>query len=343
MFSKNLAVIGLLSATSMIGATAQAAVVYNDNNGNKMEVGGRIQANLNSVSASENDKVGIKGKARLRIKGDSKIADGFVATAMGEWDVSGETSQDGTFKSRYVYLGVKTDDFGTLLLGQQHTAMYQVMGRTDVFIDWGKEGNTYWTLGGRQEGQAYYQYKKNGFVGSASYQSAGLDRVDNGFAAALGYTFDAKLPISIDLGVDHYALAEGKTDKTKYLGNNEDRTSYAAALSAGTVGDGLYLAGMYQLTDFDKAKNRKGFEVLGGYGFENGVGLLLCYQNLSQDGDTLVSSIVSEVSYNLSSNFKTYIEGEIGVGDIDVDTKGNKVADPESSDNKLSLGLQYNF
>ena len=39
----------------------------------------------------------------------------------------------------------------------------------------------------------------------------------------------------------------------------------------------------------------------------------------------------------------TYIEGEIGVGDIDVDTKGNKVAVPESSDNKLSLGLQYNF
>lgn len=36
MFSKNLAVIGLLSATSMIGATAQAAVVYNDNNGNKI-------------------------------------------------------------------------------------------------------------------------------------------------------------------------------------------------------------------------------------------------------------------------------------------------------------------
>lgn len=344
MFSKKLLALAVLGATSLVCVTANAVVVYNDNNGNKFEVGGRVHANLNSVKASEDDEVSIKGRARLRVKGDSKISDGIYATAFGEWQVSAETSDGDKFTTRYAYLGFKTDDYGTLLVGQQRSAMYQVIGRTDLFIDWGMKGSTFVDLasGGRQEGQVYYKYSKNGFTGSASYQSAGLDRVDNGFAVALGYTFDnTALPFAIDLAVDHYEIAEGKTDKTKYAGNDEDRSSYAAALSAGTVGDGLYLAGIYQLTDYDKAESKHGYELLAGYGMDNGLDFLVSYQNLSQDDDTLVSSVTAEVSYSFNDYLKTYVEAEVGVGDIDIDANGNKADD--RSDDKISLGLMYNF
>src|SRR5574344_4295 len=293
--------------------SVNAAVVY-DNGDTSLDVGGRLQVNLNSVEATKEDKAAIEGAARWRVKGESNI---------------------GKFDTRFAYVGVKSSDYGQLVFGQNHTALFNVLTKTDLFVDWGKKGNTYWDLGGRQEGQAVYQYDKNGLLLGASYQSAGLDKVDSGFALSAGYEMGKSFPIALALGYDQYDIKS----------SSDDKQSFAASVSGGTHGEGLYLAGMYQLTAYEDSKDKTGFELVSSYTFENDLQFILSYQSLEQDNARLVSSFVGEASYKWNTNFKTYVEAEVGAGDIDkVDTLGRKIGSTdERSADKISLGLQYNF
>lgn len=314
--------------------SVNAAVVY-DNGDTSLDVGGRLQVNLNSVEATKEDKAAIEGAARWRVKGESKIVDGLKAIAFAEWQVASETSNNGKFDTRFAYVGVKSSDYGQLVFGQNHTALFNVLTKTDLFVDWGKKGNTYWDLGGRQEGQAVYQYDKNGLLLGASYQSAGLDKVDSGFALSAGYEMGKSFPIALALGYDQYDIKS----------SSDDKQSFAASVSGGTHGEGLYLAGMYQLTAYEDSKDKTGFELVSSYTFENDLQFILSYQSLEQDNARLVSSFVGEASYKWNTNFKTYVEAEVGAGDIDkVDTLGRKIGSTdERSADKISLGLQYNF
>lgn len=334
MLKKTLVSMLTLGLGMMAINSANAAVVYKTDD-TSLDVGGRLQVNLNSVEATKEDKAAIEGGARWRVKADSKIVDGFKALAFAEWQVSSETSNNGKFDTRFAYVGVKSDNYGQLVFGQNHTGLYNVMAKTDLFIDWGKKGNTYWELGGRQEGQAVYQYDKNGLLLGASYQSAGLDKVDSGLALSAGYEFGKSFPIAFALGYDQYDIKD----------SSDDKQSFAASLSGGTHGEGLYLAAMYQLTQYDDSENKNGYELLSSYTFENDIQLMVSYENLEQDNATLVSAFVGEVSYKWNTNFKTYIEAEVGLADIDkVDALGHKIGstDDRSAD-KISLGLQYNF
>jgi len=314
---------------------AHAANVYNTDD-TSLVLGGRVQANFNSVEATaDHDKAALETKARLRVDGSTKIYDGVKAIGFAEWEVGSETSQNGKWNTRFAYTGFKTDNYGTLTFGQDHTGIYYVIDRTDVFTDYGSRGNTYWSYGGRQEGQIKYNYINGGLVFNATYQSAGLDAVNNGAATSVGYTFDVGLPLVAALGYDFYDVAD----------STDDKQSVAAGLSLGTEGDGFYSGLLYQFTDYKDSKNKNGWEALASYGWESGWVLYAGYQNLRQGHAILKSNLIGELQYNFTSNFKVLVETEIGVSDIDrVDALGNKIASTgERSDDKVAIAAQYNF
>ncbi len=308
-----------------------------------LDIGGRVKANYNSVFATadaladENDadKAALEGTGRLHVDASSKIYDGIKAVAFAEWDIGTETKDNGKWETRYAYVGFDTDSFGRLTFGQDDTALYNVIGKTDIFEDWGAAGSTYGDLGGRQEGQIIYQYANDyGLSFGASYQTAGLDTVDSGVAVAAGYEFNRDaFPISINLGYDSYDL--------KY--SSDDPQSFAVSLSLGDLSQGFYAAGLYQRTSYEDSKDKDGYELVTGYTFENGFVVYLGYQNLSQDSRTLVSSITGEVTYHFNEQLKTYIETEFGVGDIDYTDENDQVIYSKRSHDKVSWGLQYDF
>lgn len=327
----------LLIAAVVSGATismANAAPVYKTDDVS-LDIGGRVQTNFHSVRSSKNkDKATIQGKARLRTNGSVKIADGFKAIEFTEWEVAAQTSENGKFNTRYAYVGFKTDDFGQLTFGQDHTAMYQVFGKTDIFTDYTFSSSPYWDFGGRQEGQAIYKIKTHGVSFAGSYQTSSLNKVDSGYALALGYEFNKDFPISINFGYDRYNLT-----------NNDDRYSTMASVSAGTNGDGLYAATFYQVTDYDHQKDKDTFEIVGSYAWESGFKWMLAYRNIRQDKATLADCLVTELDYNFNANFKAFVEANFGLGDIDkVDESGRKIGSThDNSGNLFSAALQYNF
>ncbi len=339
--------IALVIALAFIG-TAEAAVVYKSDDA-KLEVGGRLNAALNSVEISKSDdkKVELVGTARLRVAAESKIVDGLKALAFGEWQIGAETSHNGQWDTRFAYVGFKTDNYGQLVFGQNRTAIHQVLAATDIFIDWGSAGHTHYEYAskGRQEGLIHYQYKKD-FENSdqlkfgLSYQTAGLDNVESGVATAIGYEFGTAFPVGADIGYDYYDVADNAP--AKY----DNRNSLAVSLHGGELSSGFYVGALYDFTDYEHKENVNGWELALGYTWDAGFQLLAEFSEERQDNALIVSKITGELSYKFNPNFRAYIETEIGVGDIDkVDSvTGKKIASTEErADDKVAFNLQYNY
>lgn len=327
--------LSLLVAAATI-STASAATVYN-NEGTVFNVTGRVQANLNSKYANNNsektDKTAIEGSARLGLNGQTKLNEDFAAVAFAEWNVASESSENGKFDTRFAYLGFESEKFGNLHIGQDYTAMYNVVGITDVFQDTASEATTFWDLGGgRHEGQAVYTYKLGGLYAAGSYQTAGLDNVEHGFALAAGYAFDASLPVSLNAGYDTYEL------KANDEYNKRDLHSWAGSVSLGTLGDGVYAAALYQRTIEKTNTSYDSYELVAGYGFANGLGFLVGYNERDDKDDTLLSNTYGEISYTFNSNFLVWAQASIGTKDV-VQENGKK----DRADNKYSIRAQYNF
>lgn len=322
-------------AFGLVGS-AQAVTVY-DNNDTSLAIGGRAAANYNSVNAAKDTSDGkskLEGTARLSIDAKTKIYEGVRAIGFAEWEVASESGENGKFDTRYAYVGFDTDSFGKLIFGQSETAIYNALGVTDVYVDYGFAGNTYGELGSRQEGQAIYKIEVAGFDFGASYQTSSLKNVDNGYALSAGYTLGEEFPLHIGVGMDHYNLSDDIGRFTK----NDSPTSFGVGLSAGKMDDGFYVAGLYQHTSVDTQSDFNGYEFVAGYGFENGLVGYVSYENLRQGSNTRVSNIVAEVKYNFNEYFRVYTDASFGMGDVD-----NEDGSSKRADDLFTVGLQFNF
>lgn len=312
-------------------ASVQAATVY-DKDGNNFKVGGRVEAGFKSVVANDGDNAAIKGKARLNIGGQSVITEGVKAIAFAEWNVASSTSEDGTFATRYATVGFDTDNYGSLVFGQTDTALYNVVAKTDVFEEWGSEANTYWDLadnlssGGRQEGQAVYQYRNGGFSFGASYQTA-FDIVKSGGAVAAGYGFDVvdNLPIDFQVGYDFYELEDGY----------DDYDSYAASVSLGSLDEGIYSAFLYQFSELNRNAAYNSYEFVLGYTYDKAT-FIAGYEvrDLAADNEEAeINKLIALARYQFTDNFLAFTEAEFGLG-------GSKT---NSKNDKLTVSVRYSF
>ena len=318
-----LAVPALLAASA-----ANAATVY-EKDGQKFEVTGRAQANYYNNAASDSNGSTVEGSGRLGLRGSSAINDTWSAIARVEWKVAGETSDNGTFDVRHMYAGFDGSQYGTIIAGQTDTAYYAVVAPTDIFNEWGSYGNSYWgyrggaaNFGGRQEGQIIYTNSFGGFRGGVSYRLADdTADLDKSYAGNLGYDFG--FGVGVTVGADQYDSQSGL----------KDQNDWGLSATYGTMGEGLYLAGVYTQSEIEQAgieNTHKGYELAAVYSLSNGLGFLGGYNYTEDENDVeLTDEFLVGAMYNFTSNLLGYTEFALDQRD--------------DADNLATVALQYNF
>ena len=318
-----LAVPALLAASA-----ANAATVY-EKDGQKFEVTGRAQANYYNNAASVSNGSTVEGSGRLGLRGSSAINDTWSAIARVEWKVAGETSDNGTFDVRHMYAGFDGSQYGTIIAGQTDTAYYAVVAPTDIFNEWGSYGNSYWgyrggaaNFGGRQEGQIIYTNSFGGFRGGVSYRLADdTADLDKSYAGNLGYDFG--FGVGVTVGADQYDSQSGL----------KDQNDWGLSATYGTMGEGLYLAGVYTQSEIEQAgieNTHKGYELAAVYSLSNGLGFLGGYNYTEDENDVeLTDEFLVGAMYNFTSNLLGYTE-------VALDQR-------DDADNLATVALQYNF
>ncbi|MGN0901812.1 MAG: porin [Succinivibrio sp.] len=377
----------VLLATITAGATA--ATVY-DKDGTSLNVGGRIQSvfyNGNGASAVSDHGIadhdaGLINSARFSLEGSAKIIDGITAFAFTEWDMAdgNEAANGEHLATREQYIGLDFDSFGKLYAGRMLDAAYAVQAATDVFEDYACVVNV--TSSDFRSGQIRYDYDNNGIFASAAYQSAqdkvyvlGEDsydevndnNIEGGFSTALGYTFDDVVfgPLSLKAG---YSYLKGQDDTVAGL-NIKAFDSFkngAVSVTWGSLDSGLYLAGLYNVIRI-KQKNvgvdnetetgyGKGYELVAGYAFENGVTVIGGYEicdlkfktGTAKTNSSIVRRIPVLVNYQANPSFNVWAEAEFDGGTSDnakdykynEDTFGTYDARVGT---KFSVGARYTF
>lgn len=150
-------------------------------------------------------------------------------------------------------------------------------------------------------------------VDSAYYNADQQVDINDGYAVSVGYTSAPVVfgPIAVRLGYGHVDFqddAQATADTKKY--DNYDQ--YAAALSWGSLSEGLYVAALYNVRSFEANTGARDYDVTGiegvvGYGFANGVAIRAGYnyKNFDEDvsGEFESMTVPVYVNYQVSPAF----------------------------------------
>lgn len=370
-------------------SAASAATVY-DKDGTSLAVYGRIQGVVYSHNAgvgktmnSYND-TGLQGSGRLGFDMRTQLTDGIAAFAKAEWEMAdnGEgrggnrlsDNPDDSFASRYLWVGADFGKFGQLKAGKFEDAVKYVLLPTDIFDDWGCNGQL--DNDDKRDGMIMYTWSGYGFTANVSYQTAkdgqlvdgawGINKeekldINDAYAISLGYESGDVLfgPIGVRLGYAHTDFQDDvPTSATVYNGTSayDDYDQFAASLYWGSLNVGPYVGALYQFRDFGMTKSANDYKVQGAefvvaYGFESGVSLRVGYNwmNFDQDNGADVDAHTVPViaMYNITPNFRIWGEARFDVGTDD--GEGNKSFDTAThgstsfEENIYSLGARYTF
>ncbi len=368
----------LLALAVVAAATsANAATVY-DKDGTSLAVGGRVQAvvyngNADAAEIAEKD-AGLVNSARLNIAGSTKINDSVSVFAFSEWNMAdGNKSAYGdTINTREQYVGADYGDFGKILGGKTYDAANAVLAATDVFEDFGARLQSSINVD-RRTGMFRYVYDNNGIFGSVSYQTAADGSsvagnkadVEGGFAAAAGYTFDNVVfgPLSFKAG---YSYIKGQNDFSKTIGQFENSETFdnfkviSASIAWGSTDNGLYIGALYntqrvkqRANDFvpsnsSNSDKKKGYELVVGYTFDNGIGAFTGYNFVDlkskigsfNSNSEIYRRVPVYVNYAINDNFNIWGEAEF---DANSTTEKDHKAQYGETGTMLSAGARYTF
>lgn len=341
---KSLLALAVVIAAS--SATASAATVY-DKDGTSLSVGGRVQSVLFNgwyKKTGEKDS-SLVNSARFNIAGTTKVNDYLTVLAFSEWDMAdGEKKNIGdNLVSREQYVGADFGSFGKLIAGKTLDSTRQVMAATDIF-EYVDVQNDTGINGDRRNGLFRYDLNNNGLFASVTYETAADDQkifgtkfdVQNGYALALGYTFDNVVfgPLSVKAGFNFIDGQKDKFDGLELTKRIDNAKNFATSIAWGSSSEGLYLAALYYSQKIDYQQNntsgltnkglkdnfdRKGYEFTVGYGFDNGVGVYTGYQtqqlknkyyNNDKKDNYDLRRVPVQVKYTYNPNFKVWAEAE---------------------------------
>ena len=364
-----LALAVVLAATS---ATASAATVY-DKDGTTLTVGGRVQSvfyNGFYKKAGYKD-ASLVNSSRFSVAGNTKVTDYLSVLAFSEWDMADGNKQTGdNLKSREQYVGADFGSFGKLIAGKTLDSTRQVMAATDIF-EYVDVQNDTGINGDRRNGLFRYDYNNNGLFASVTYETASDDQkifgqkfdVQNGYAVALGYTFDNVVfgPLSIKAGFNFIDGQKDKFDGVDFTKRINNAKNFATSIAWGSSSDGLYLAALYysQKVDYQQSNatgvtanglkdnfDRKGYEFTAGYGFDNGIGVYTGYQTqqlkfkyygYTEKDNYDLRRVPVQVKYTYNPNFKVWAEAEFDANSDD------KYDSAELRGTEFNVGARYTF
>ncbi|WP_202107627.1 porin [Succinivibrio dextrinosolvens] len=373
----------LALAVIAVAASANAATVY-DKDGTKLTIDGRVQSvfysgNHTGKNAGENDST-IRNSSRFGIGGKTQITDWVAGFGYSQWDTT-DGGSNNNFNVRDQFVGADFGDFGKLQAGRYRDSVYYVENITDHYEDAADNlsGNF---NGARRGGQLAYTYDNYGFHAQLGVQTA-QDKakvfsnkhkvfavasdsfaVDSGVNGALGYTFDDVVfgPLSIRVG---YGYIKGQEDKDA-VGHGDysfDKFKHAAAgIQWGNLSSGLFLGGLYDYAKIegltttgvftDTEAKIKGFELIGGYAFDNGVSFLIGYESAKYESDDLLENDVKVkripvfVNYKINPNFNIWTEAGFNAGsDHEITRAGAASTAVNKNVDKtvFSIGARYTF
>lgn len=371
-------------------SAASAATVY-DKDGTSLAVYGRIQGVVYSHAAGSGktgnsySDTGLQGSGRLGFDMRTQLTDGIAAFAKAEWEMadggegrggnrtsSNVAEHDDSFKSRYLWVGADFGKFGQLKAGKFEDAVKYVLLPTDIFDDWGCNGQL--DNDDKRDGMFMYTWNGYGFTANVSYQTAkdaqlvdgawanrageSLD-INDAYAVSVGYQSPDVLfgPIGVRLGYAHTDFQD-EAGMTNASVAYDDYDQFAASLYWGSLNVGPYVGALYQFRDFGMVKayeqdyKVQGAEFVVAYGFENGVSLRAGYNWMNIDRDDGVDADAHTIPviamYNITPNFRLWAEARFDVGTDDDEGNGKNFYEAswekqDFSENIYSVGARYTF
>ena len=207
--------------------------------------------------------------------------------------------------------------------------------------------------------------------------------VEGGFAAAVGYTFDNVVfgPLSFKAG---YSYINGQNDFAKTIFVNKDKAelnsnsfdtykAISASIAWGSTDNGLYIGALYNTqrikqrlnnityleegkkpnnefnnTNSSLADKKKGYELVVGYTFDNGIGAFTGYNFVDfkskigsfNSNSAIYRRVPVYVNYAINDNFNIWGEAEFDANSTT--NKDNQLQYGETG-TMLSAGARYTF
>ena len=374
--------------------SANAANVY-DSNGTQLSVGGRVQSvffSANSSKAGEKDS-SLVNSARFNLSGQTKVNNFISALAFTEWDLAdGHKKNVGdNIKSREQYVGAQFSKYGKLIAGKTFDSTRALSLSTDtletldIYNDTGLNGD-------RRNGVVRYDYDNNNIFLSASFQIASDEQVvfgkkrelESGYSLTAGYTFDDVFfgPLSIKAGYNYLKGQDDDVSSNVYenstkLGNYsilDKADNYGLSVTLGSLVDGPYIGAHayrqntyfepvsvstlsvedYKLKDLKHV--RSGYELLGGYNFENGISVYAGYevqnQKISAQNTKSAEFTYKRISVQVKYTYlgvKLWVEAEFDAGSDkkekykNISPVYNGEFTPYSNHTQFTVGARYTF
>ena len=365
--------LALAVAAVAASSVASAATVY-DQDGTSMAIYGRIQGvvysqdtGMSKVANAAGDS-SLQGSGRLGFNLRTPLTEGIAAFANAEWEMADHKQRtNDNFKSRYMWVGADFGQYGQLKAGRFEDAVKYVVKTTDIFDDWGCNGQLdnddkrdgmfqySWSGYGVDFNATYGTAKDNQQVDGAWLASAGetLD-IKNSYAVSAGYTSPDVLfgPIAVKAGYGYARFQDDRNLSNAATASYDNYKQLAAALSWGSLNVGPYVAAVYSNRDFTMNGTTDDYAVQGAefvvaYGFENGVSLRTGYEwmNFDQDNgaDVDAYTVPVYVNYKVTPNFNVWGEARFDAN-TDDGAKGFKAVTGQNfEENVYSVGARYTF
>lgn len=325
-------------AAIFLAPTVSAAEIYKDDK-NAVEIGGFIDARIIKLDGSDTEVV--NGASRINFGFNRQMNDGWSAYTKLEWGVnpfgtsdivynnsSNLESKSGDFlNNRLGYVGVAHDTYGSLTIGKQWGAWYDVVyGTNEGFVWDGNAAGVYTynradgAVNGVGRGDKTVQYRNSfgnvsiavqtqlkhdtfvtcgadGFVGDSEEECAVPDQ---GADVTFNYTYGGAVTYAVTDMLTLTAGINGGEFEIDYHDGRASSTEDDLIYGAGVMWGQFKNKGLYVAANVNKQENHDtdnigrlieeayGVETLVSYQFENGLRPFISYNILDAGEDYVV-------------------------------------------------------
>ncbi len=357
---------------------ALSATVY-DKDGTALDIFGRVDASYMNDHATRSLRGNMRSTgvdnsimntARLGISGRSKISQSVYGIGMAEWDMpfsSGSPAQ-----ARYMFAGVNAQQYGTLIAGRGNDAYAAVAGVTDIFDMLDGETNDYYIFGDTVPGQIMYSLSALGWDARVSVQTAvenvnEVFDIDSGAAFSVATRFKSGISVAYGASYTDFSYEEAPGDQVEFFGGMYRRGQKAGgaqsdseyglshhpsykvnkgiAVSYGNLGDGLYVAALYNVTRYKGLPHHVyDYELAVDYAFSSGIELKAAYGAQLYRDAAAIEDLTVGIAWNPVPAFKIYAEGQFDLGARPERLYGDKwIEDRALGESRFSAGMRYMF
>lgn len=351
--------LAILVPALLIAGTVNAAEIYNKD-GNKLDfygkmVGEHIITNTDDDDSNHNSED--TSYARFGVKGETQINNELTGYGQFEYNLKAnkQEGEQGT-ATRLAFAGLKYADFGSFAYGRNYGLIYDALGYTDMFVEWGGDGlvHTDNFMTSRTVGVA--TYRNSDFFGQVDGLNFGLQyQGKNNNNSTLKSNGDG-YSLSVDYSIDGFgfAAAYGNSDRTNEQsadrkGESAEIWSVAAKYDANSLYTAVMYAESHNMTPMANgivANEAQGIEAVVQYQFDFGLRPSLGYvytrgkdlgNNNGRNAD-MKNYVELGTWYYFNKNFNVYTAYKFNLLDErDHDYTG------AATDDQFAVGIVYQF